>query len=342
LGVTRQAFDSRFTEVQSMIVTRRGDWMSLHTPAKLNLHLEVLGRRPDGYHDLETLMVPVSVFDTLSFQSVPVTGNSPGSIYVDCQWADGLAGAATGIYPPTPYRDPLQSPVDAILGSLPTGEQNLVTKAIRLVQESAGIRHGAKVCVTKRIPSAAGLGGASSDAAAALKLACAAWNVNASHEQLLDWAAKLGSDVPFFIDLVPAICRGRGELMEPIGKLPSLSTVIVRPPVGLSTPEVFKLCKPSASPQPASNVVDAIRRGDLRRLGKTMRNGLQESAAKRTFWIDRLSEAFAGTNVPAHAMTGSGSCYFGVCRNRREARKVAAMLRSQHIGMVYEAVCISG
>ncbi len=330
-----------------MIVMRRGDWMSLHTPAKLNLHLEVLGRRPDGYHDLETLMVPISVFDTLSFQSIPATGDplatkQPGPVRVDCHWADGLAGAAAGIYPPTPYRDPLQSPVDAILGSLPTSEHNLVTKAIRLVQESAGILHGANVYVTKRIPSAAGLGGASSDAAAALKLACAAWNVNASRERLLSWAAKLGSDVPFFVDLVPAICRGRGELIEPIGRLPPLSTVIVRPPVGLSTPEVFKLCRPNASPQPAAGIVDAIRRGDLRRLGKTMHNGLQEPAAKRTFWIDRLSEAFAATHVPAHAMTGSGSCYFGVCRNRRESRRVAAALRSQHIGMVYEAVCISG
>lgn len=307
-----------------MHVLRRGGQWSLDTPAKLNLHLEVLARRADGYHDLETLMVPISLHDSISFEPVPASGTTPGDIVVDCEWATGYRAAAT------------------TLGELPPGNDNLVARAARLVQQSAAITHGAKIRVVKRIPSAAGLGGASSDAAATLKLACAAWNVAASRRRLLDWAAELGSDVPFFIDLMPAICRGRGERIESVGRLPAWPVVVIRPPIGLSTPEVFRHCRPSERPLPAAAVVDALRRGDSRELPLRMRNALQAPAAQRTFWIERLSQAFAHTDVLAHAMTGSGSCYFGVCRNHRHARRIAGQLRSRRLGTVYEAEFISG
>lgn len=288
----------------------------VHAPAKVNLTLEVLARRPDGFHELETLMLAVSVYDTLSF--LPTTD---GELNVRCEWAAGLGAAnvhagSTSVWQP-----------------LPATQDNLVYKALARLQVVAGTTRGAIVTLTKRIPAQAGLGGASADAAAVLLAANEAWNLNWSRERLAEVAAALGSDVAFFLACGAAICRGRGEQIEVI-RPPQCALVIVRPPIGLSTPAVYRKCQPRAALQAAEQMHAAFARGNLAAAARRMHNGLQPPAEALTPWISRLRQVFATTGAVGHQMSGSGSSYFGMYWQLGQARRVARRLRGMNLGAV--------
>ena len=297
-----------------MFVHRSASGVIARAPAKINLFFEVLGRRDDGFHEVETLMIPVSLYDSLVFAP-----DTTGNISLSCRWAD-LRQTGTG----------------ASLGTLPSSAENLVTKAVQLLRERAGIQLGARLTLVKRIPSAAGLGGGSSDAAAALLAANMGWNLKWSRERLAKLAAELGSDVPFFLDACPAVCRGRGEQIEPVGPLPTLHVVIVRPPAGLSTAAVYAASTPSARPQQVEPLVEALRQGNLGRSRALVRNRLEEPAASLSPWVGRLRDEFKRVDCVAAQMSGSGTSYFGICRSARHARRVAARLRSRSVGRVYQ------
>ena len=217
-----------------MNVRRGGFFLELQTPAKLNLFLEVLARRPDGYHEIETLMTAVTIYDSLFFAA-----NQDGRIELSCEWATGLAARATR------WR---AAGEPAVFDDLPQGDANLVVRALERLRARTGVRQGATVRLVKRIPAAAGLGGASSDAAAALVAANDHWRLGWSLTQLAEFAAELGSDIPFFLGGGAAVCRGRGERREAVAGLPRLDVVVVRPPEGLSTPEVYRRGQPAAEP----------------------------------------------------------------------------------------------
>ena len=185
----------------------------------------------------------------------------------------------------------------------------------------------------KRIPAAAGLGGASSDAAAALIAGNCAWGLNWPIDRLLDLAAQLGSDVPFFLARGAAVCRGRGEQLETI-RSSRLHAVLVRPPVGLSTPQVYQHCQLKPDHVGAARLIATLVRGQAAMVGRQLVNDLQSAAAKLTPWIKTLQDEFEKQNLPGHQMSGSGSSYFGLCRSRRHARRVAARLRARNVGTV--------
>src|SRR6476646_8651998 len=190
-------------------------------PAKLNLSLEVFGRRGDGFHELETLMVPVRLFDTLSLAPTDASSAAYGNAI---RLSIHSLPAHRGLSP----------------GDIPPADQNLVVRALSLLREQSGCTHGAHVELTKRIPAAAGLGGGSIDAAAALKLANHAWQLGWSRERLAELAAEIGSDVPFFLFGGAAVCRGRGERVARLPAVPPLDFVLVKPPVELSTADVYR------------------------------------------------------------------------------------------------------
>jgi 4-diphosphocytidyl-2-C-methyl-D-erythritol kinase len=223
---------------------------------------------------------------------------------------------------------------DAILGDVPTGSSNIVIRALERLRERAGIALGANIQLSKRIPSAAGLGGASSDAAAALLGANVIWKLNWPREKLAEVAAELGSDIPFFLGSSTAICRGRGEIIEPLTGLPPLDVVVVRPPVGLSTPAVYRECRAAEQPLSAGGLVEAWQRGDLRLVCRCMFNRLEEPASRLTPWIARLREAFRREECWGYQMSGSGSSYFGICQNAAHARRVARRLQSGGLGYI--------
>ncbi|MFV2065435.1 MAG: 4-(cytidine 5'-diphospho)-2-C-methyl-D-erythritol kinase [Pirellulales bacterium] len=294
-----------------MFLRRKGRSWEIQAPAKLNLLFEVVARREDGYHDVETLMVPIGLCDTLV-----MTVDPTGGIELTCCSAAGSTIRADQ------------------MGDVPANDGNLVARAVRLLRDRSGIALGARIGLTKRIPSGAGLGGGSSDAAAALLLANRAWQLNWSRDQLHPVAAELGSDVPFFLDAGAAVCRGRGDEVERLLRVGPIDVVVVRPPVGLSTAKVYAACEPAATPKAVAPLLEALREGRLADAGNLLFNRLQTTSEQLSPWIGRLRDEFSRIDCLGHLMTGSGTGYFGLCRSRRHARRVASLLKSRELGMV--------
>ena len=313
-----------------MYIRRTSSHVVAEAPAKVNLFLEVLARRSDGYHEIETLMAAVTLFDTLTLAST-----DGATIDVQCEWARGWAARALHI-----AKLDRAPGAETGLGDLPQGMHNIVYRAVDLLRRRGGVAAGANVHLTKRIPSAAGLGGASSDAAAALLAANVAWNLNWTRQQLRELAAEIGSDVPFFLgdEAAPAaaVCRGRGEKIEPV-RAGRLHLVIVRPATGLSTPAVYGRSRVPDVPATARDLEEGLASGNLARIGKQLKNRLQAPAEELTPWIGRLERSFNRQPVVGHQMSGSGSSYFGICRHARQARRIAANLRGQRLGSVFRA-----
>jgi 4-diphosphocytidyl-2-C-methyl-D-erythritol kinase len=300
-----------------MFVQRRQHGVAIQAPAKLNLFLEVLARRVDGFHEVETLICPIGVYDILLAAprsderlDLAVAANNPA-----------LRGRLGGD--------------GASLNGLPAGPENLVLRAAALLRSAAGIRQGADFQLLKRIPTAAGLGGGSSDAAAALAAGNLIWNLNWPRPRLAELAAELGSDVPFFLAGPMAVCRGRGERVTPVDGGGDLHFVVVRPPGGLSTAEVYGRCTPAASPRSAAPLLAALGRGDRRKLAGCLHNQLQPAAAELSPPIGRLRDEFERLDCVAHQMSGSGSSYFGLFPSALAARRAAARVRARGVGQVF-------
>ena len=310
-----------------MRVDRCGAQIRVLAPAKLNLFLEVLVRRPDGYHEIETLMLAIDIFDTLYFAA-----ESVGPLRFTVRKDAGPCGREAAGRDGLSNRDP---------DDVPAGRENLVVRAAELLRRRAGIKTGARMVLVKRIPIAAGLGGASSDAAACLIAASIGWGLNWPLAELAGLAAELGSDVPFFLRAGTAVCRGRGERVEPIPGFGRLSFVVVRPPDGLSTSAVYQRCRPAAEARSVASVISAGRNQGAVGLGRGLANRLEPAARELSPSIQRLGAQFGRLDVPGHQMSGSGTSYFCLCRHARQARRVAKLLRSRHVGTVYHATSVN-
>jgi 4-diphosphocytidyl-2-C-methyl-D-erythritol kinase len=282
-------------------------------PAKINLFLEILDRRPDGYHEIETVMSKISLFDTLRFEIDP-TGQ------LRFQLCEPLS--STQAMPDN------ESRIDRV----PADGSNLVVRAVELLRSYADVKLGARLTLFKRIPAAAGLGGGSSDAAAALVAANLGWRLGISHAELVSLAAQLGSDVPFFLYDSPAICRGRGEIVQPLAISGQLNLVVVKPPVELSTANVYNCYVPSK----CRVALDLTHRPQHVREVQLF-NRLQAAAETLTPWIARTEGLFTRLGVPLHQMTGSGSAYFGICNSARMARRISMRMRQFQAGDVFFA-----
>jgi 4-diphosphocytidyl-2-C-methyl-D-erythritol kinase len=296
-----------------MYVLRRRTRIEIWAPAKLNLFLEVLGRRPDGYHEIETLMIPVSLHDTLR-----LTVRDDGRILLTSRSSREIDNA------PRPPGT-----------ALPLGDDNLVVRALQRLRERAGTSAGMTAELIKRIPLAAGLGGGSSDAAAALVGANQLWRLGLSSKQLSEVAAELGSDVPFFVPGGPAICRGRGEEVEELGPRVRQHFVILQPPFGLSTAAVYGLVDVPAYPRGIDSMRRAWSAGQGHIVARGMFNRLQIAATELSPALRRIQEEFNRLDLLGHQLSGSGSCYFGVCRHAQHARRTASILRGRCAGRVF-------
>lgn len=308
-----------------MHVRRSIAGVEILAPAKLNLFLEVRARRDDGFHEIETLMAPIDRYDTLRLCSAP-----NGEVSLACNERASCE-----------HQTPHGGGPGASAGEqLPTGDDNLVVRAVKRLRERAGVSLGVHLELIKRIPLAAGLAGGSSDAAAALVGANQLWQLNWSREQLATVAAELGSDIPFFLGRGAAVCRGRGEQIEPIDVPCGLHFVVAKPPAGLSTAAVYKACRPEASATGVAALVDALRSGRLDQIGSALRNGLQAAAESLSPWIERLRAEFARLPFLGHQMSGSGTSYFGLCRHAHQARQLATLLRSRGLGQVWAVATV--
>lgn len=257
-------------------------------PAKINLHLEVLGKRPDGYHAVETLILAVDLFDTLEVRRTP-------------------AGFDLACDPP----------------GLPTGPGNLVWKAADALRRATGTTAGAAVRLTKRIPHEAGLGGGSSDAAAALAGLNRVWNLGRTRGELLPVAAEVGSDVGVFLFPPAGWCTGRGEVVEPAAVGGEFHFVLVKPAVGLSTAAVYRRVTVPATPVSGDEAKAALADGDPDRLARALFNRLEAPAVAAEPVVGEVVRVLGGCGPLGVAMSGSGTAVFAVCRDRADAGRAA-------------------
>ena len=292
----------------------------VHAPAKLNLYLEILGRRPDGFHELETVMVSIGLFDTLQFDEAP-----DDLIDLQCDLSPEVSN------PPGNFRQAAPA--------LSTGEDNLVVRAARLLKEVTGSRQGVRIRLSKRIPMQAGMGGGSSDAAATLAGLNRFWRLGLDSPALHALAARLGSDVNFFLDSPSAaLCRGRGEQIEPRPLCRPLDLVVVKPPAGLSTADVFRAFRQNedrtTAPGTAEQLLQTLQGANPAGTASLLWNSLETPARELSGEVARTLQALALAGGRATLMTGSGTACFALCRNRAHAIAVAGRARQRNLGQV--------
>ena len=285
-----------------MQLIERPPHLEVWAPAKVNLFLEVLGKRPDGYHDIATLMLAINFFDTLRIKEDP-----SGAVKLSCSQRQ---------------RQP----------KLSTGMDNLVVRAARLLLDRTGCTRGCRILLIKRLPVAAGLAGGSSDAAATLLGLNRLWQLGLQAEELEKLGAELGSDVPFFFHLPAAWCTGRGEIVQPASFPRQLDLVLLCPNFGCPTAAVYREVKVPAKPQDGAAMMAAAAAGDVEAIGRQLHNRLQPAAEAIAPKLAEYREQLAAMNPAGAILSGSGSTLFAVCRSRDEAKRIAKELRDRTAG----------
>jgi 4-diphosphocytidyl-2-C-methyl-D-erythritol kinase len=272
------------------------------SPCKVNLLLNTLGRRPDGFHELETVLQPLRLFDRLSFLRVPQ------GIQLSCS-----------------------------VPGLPADARNLVYRAAALFLEAAGIKEGVRAELQKNIPLAAGLGGGSGNAATTLLGLNELFGWPLAPGELQRLAASIGSDVPFFLQSQPALATGRGERIEPLESFPALkgaAFVLIHPGFGIATPWAYQhLARfPHAvngRPGRAQELISRLRSADLATAGAEFYNSLEAPALEKYPLLALFQEFLRANGAAAALMSGSGSTTFGVFPSQAAAEALVEKLKSR-------------
>ena len=276
--------------------------MKIRAPAKINLGLRVVGKRADGYHLIDTIMVPVSLYDEIDIRKIR-----------------GAASNQTG-------RGLIEITCDH--PNVPQGEENIVYRAAQLIMKKNRRAQSISIHIKKNIPVGAGLGGGSSDAAATLVGLNRLFKLRLSIALLKKMALSLGADVPFFIQARPARAQGIGERLRPLRTLPRFWAVIVYPGFPVSTAWVYgnlarKLTKPivNTSIAPSRKGIDALTR--------QLENDLESVTLKRYPKIAALKQKLLREGALQVLMSGSGSSVFGIFNSERAAAKAFRRLRQE-------------
>ncbi|GAB6179099.1 4-(cytidine 5'-diphospho)-2-C-methyl-D-erythritol kinase [Desulfotomaculum defluvii] len=262
----------------------------LKAHGKINLTLDVLARRPDGYHEVEMIMQSIDLHDVLEIDSQTT----------------GVSLSVSGI------------PVT-------TGEDNLVLKAAHLLKQIAHPEAGANICLYKNIPVAAGLAGGSTNAAAALKGLNKLWNLGLGQEQLMILAAKLGADVPFCLEGGTVIARGIGEKLTPLDSAPPFGVVLVKPSFGVSTAQVYQgLRMGHLGKRPETQImIEALKEHNLCNVAKELANVLESVTLKLYPELISIKKHLIDYGCQGALMSGSGPTVFGLTENLARANKIA-------------------
>ncbi|QDT04420.1 4-diphosphocytidyl-2-C-methyl-D-erythritol kinase [Rubripirellula lacrimiformis] len=297
----------------------------VHTraPAKLNLFLELCARRDDGFHEIDTVMVPIDWCDEITMSRT----STPGvQLSVDWMPSKLVRSQRLGI-----ADDP--AAIDALLG-IPADETNLVSRGLVRMIQRFGIQGGFRCDLRKSIPAGAGMGGASSDAAAAIRCAAKLCGISAQSPELFQICAEIGSDVPFFLGhgnqpLAAARATGRGEILNPVPTAGPLDIVVIYPCVSLSTAKVYAASQVPPDPQAADAVVSALALGDVGKIGSAMMNRLSDPARILAPQIDEILKSVWRGGYRTCQLTGSGSACFALVNSTVEASRLASNLRAK-------------
>jgi 4-diphosphocytidyl-2-C-methyl-D-erythritol kinase len=260
----------------------------LRAPAKVNLRLEILGKRSDGYHEIATWIYPIGLADELHIERVKTA----------------------------------QITISSVSPGLPLGEENLAHRAAALFIKERGLPGGVRIDIIKHIPLAAGLGGGSSDAAAVLKALNILWGKNIPVAELMEMGARIGADCPFFVRGKAAIMGGKGERV--VSYLPPLKAwmVLINPGIPLSTKQVYEQGKWGLTKQGGETKI-SMPPQELEKMGKFLRNDLEGPARELLPIIATLKERLREAGASGVSMTGSGPTVFGLFATEAKARQAA-------------------
>lgn len=271
--------------------------MTTNPNCKINLGLHVTHKREDGYHDLETIFLPVPLCDTLTIREHELNESFEEG---DC----GVSFCTNG------------RPIDG------DANDNLVVKAFRLLKENYSNKIGSPCfTLTKNIPMGAGLGGGSSDAAFALKMLNTRYNLNISDDTLKLLAAKLGADCPFFIDNVPSYATGIGDKLSPLGfnPLEGYTLIMVKPHEAVSTAEAYRGITPRDRRQTNNEIhLPTAAKRPITEWKELIVNDFEETVFRSHPRLAQLKEAFYNSGALYAAMSGSGATVYGIFDKEKE------------------------
>lgn len=270
--------------------------VTINARAKINLTLDVLGKRPDGYHEVEMVMQTIELHDTVLLEEVK-----------------------TGIEVVTDH--PL----------LTEGSSNIAYKAAKVLVDRLKISNGLRISIHKKIPVAAGLAGGSTDAAAVLTGINQLWNLGLKFEELAQYGGEIGSDIPFCIRGGTAVASGRGEIISPLPEIPELWMVLAKPQLEVSTAEIYKHFRAEkVIRRPDTKaMISAVKAGKTPEIVTNLVNVLESVTLERYPEVASLKASMSQLGVVNPLMSGSGPSVFGFVDNRKDAEKIAATLREE-------------
>lgn len=263
-------------------------------PAKINLGLDVLGKRADGYHELEMVMSSVDLADRLIMEEL-----EEDKIIIETNKA-----------------------------FLPIDKRNNVYQAASIVKKRYGINKGILIRITKNIPVAAGLGGGSTDCAAALRGMDRLWQLGLTMPELIDIGMEVGTDVPYCIYGTTAFISGKGEKVTPLRPMPQCWVVLVKPRLSVSTGKIFQEVDLDQLHHPdIQELSDAILAEDYQRMIAAMGNSLESITIPKHPVVQQIKERMMKYGADVALMTGSGSTVFALCQKYSRAQRVYNALK---------------
>lgn len=263
--------------------------LQLRAYGKINLGLDVVRKREDGYHELRMIMQTVGLYDELRMKIIP--------------------------------EDEIRLAVN--LSFLPTNENNLIYKAIAMLREEFGIRQGIEAKLEKRIPVAAGMAGGSSNAAAALVGMNRLFQLGLSKKKLMDYGVRLGADVPYCIMRGTALSEGIGEILTPLPPMPDCYILLAKPGISVSTKYVYQNLKVNelTDHPDIDGMADSLKQGDLKGICKRLGNVLETVTVKDHPMIEEIKRFMIGQGAAGALMSGSGPTIFGIFEDKGAAKK---------------------
>ena len=273
---------------------------SVKSFAKINISLRIVSKRSDGYHELDSIMVPIELHDSIIISTLK---NSADNFVTVDDFSNGLI------------------------------HYNLASTGIEALAKKYKFDTKFRVYIHKVIPMQAGLGGGSSNAAFTMKAVNNMMKCGASDEDIIELAKSFGADIPFFVKCVPARCKGIGELMEPIEIKNNYHVLIVKPSLGCSTKEVFALAdkKKEYNPVDIDSVVKALKEGDDDLLAEVMGNSLEEAAMSLVPEIKEIKDKMKELGLKLVLMSGSGSTVFALSTDASLLKKAAKEFENKYV-----------
>lgn len=273
------------------------DKLELKALGKINLGLDILGRRENGYHDVRMVMQTVYLYDRVTLEKTREPGIE----------------------------------ISTNLSYLPVNENNIAYKAAELLRGEFGIREGIRITLEKHIPVAAGMAGGSSNAAAVLFGMNRMFGLGLSEEGLKERGVTLGADVPYCIMRGTVLAEGIGEILTPLPPLPKCYVLIAKPPLSASTRTVYeKIDREGIKSHPdIDGILAGLQEGDLQQVAGSMRNVLEQVMLEEHPVLQRIKDVMIGAGALNAMMSGSGPTVFGIFTSRGRARAAAARLKRQ-------------